>query len=81
MKITLLYFAQFYDAMGKRTEEIELPEETTIRRFYNTLLDRPDRKTLRDLPVRFAVNEDVVNDNFVLKNGDCLAILPPVAGG
>ena len=39
-----------------------------------------------DLPLpfdgcRFAVNDDFVGEDYRLKEGDQLAILPPVAGG
>ena len=81
MRVQLLYFASFRDAAGRGEETRDLPEGTRIEDLWTALA--------RDIPLfsRFpsippaAVNREYVASDTVLRDGDEVAFLPPVAGG
>ncbi len=81
MRVHVLYFASFREAAGKQEETRELPDGARARDLWNTLT--------RDIPAlgRFpampppAVNREYVSGETVLRDGDEVAFLPPVAGG
>jgi molybdopterin converting factor subunit 1 len=81
MRVKLLYFASFRDAAGRQEEERELSEGARVRELWTDLG--------REIPVfgRFptmppaAVNREYVAADTVLREGDEVAFLPPVAGG
>lgn len=74
MKIKVLFFAALREKMNcsESTYEI-LPGETAsgiARRLFGS-----DRSLL------FAVNDELVERDYQLRDGDCLAFIPPMAGG
>lgn len=81
MKIELLLFAQLRDAFGAGSVTLEVEAGATVSvaaaAAFASLADQRYEK----LPVRFAVGESFVDDDFVLREGDTLALIPPVSGG
>ena len=81
MRIRLLYFASFRDAVGKDEESRDLPDGTTVASVWEELR--------REVPLfsRFAAMPPAaVNCEYALaarglSDGDEVAFLPPVAGG
>ena len=81
MRVRLLHFASFRDAVGRDQEVRELPEGGRVDDLWAALS--------RDVPLfaRFpsmppaAVNREYVPAGTVLREGDEVAFLPPVAGG
>ena len=81
MRVRLLHFASFRDAVGRDEEVRELPEGGRVDDLWAALS--------RDVPLfaRFpsmppaAVNREYVPAGTVLREGDEVAFLPPVAGG
>ncbi len=78
--ITIEYFAQLRDAAGKERETFSAPSEATARQIYEQLSGSYHFPLPVD-SVRMAVNDEFVDDNHVLQNGDKLVFIPPVAGG
>lgn len=81
----LLYFAWLKQKTGVSEEEVELPGEvTTVGQLLDWLAGRGDgyaeavanRKT-----VRVAVNQEYAQADDPVKNGDEVALFPPVTGG
>lgn len=81
----LLYFAWLRARIGCAEEEIELPAEVKdVARLLDWLRLRGGgyAEALRDLSVvRVAVNQDYVGLEHPLREGDEVAIFPPVTGG
>ena len=81
----LLYFAWLRARIGCAEEEVELPSEVcSVAALLGWLQSRGGRYTeaLRDLSVvRVAVNQDYVTREHPVREGDEVAIFPPVTGG
>ena len=81
MKIEALFFASARDAVGEASRTLHVEAGSRVRDVFERLAEehpglQPARSSLR-----FAVNEDFVDDEHLLVEGDCLALLPPVSGG
>ena len=81
MKVHLLYFAVLHDITGKREEVLDMPEGARPADVWQSLRDR--HRELRDYvqPPMTAINENYVDADQMLRDGDELAFIPPVAGG
>ncbi len=81
MKIKVLYFSSLKDKLGKQTEEIDLPENSTVQNLISILKEKyPNISDSLD-NVMFALNEEYVDKDSPLKDGDTVALIPPVSGG
>jgi molybdopterin converting factor subunit 1 len=81
MKVRLLFFAVLRDIAGSDEQELALADGTTARDVWETL-----RRTYAKLadyaqPPMIAINESYASADAVLRDGDELAFIPPVAGG
>jgi len=81
MKITVLLFAQLRELLGKEKIEIELQPQATARNTLDSLFD--DKNQVKEISnhLLFAINQNYVQPNTILKDGDELALIPPVSGG
>jgi len=81
MKIRLLFFAVLRDITGRGEDVLEFPDGTRARDVWQRL--REEHAALRDYiqPPMIAVNESYVGAEELLRDGDELAFIPPVAGG
>lgn len=81
----LLYFAWLRARIGQAEEELAVPAE--VRDVAGLLLWLRGRgggyaEALRDLSViRVAVNQDYVGRDHPIREGDEVALFPPVTGG
>jgi len=81
MTVRLLFFAVLRDIAGVDRRELSLPDGTTARQVWESL--RAEFAKLADFaqPPMTAVNESYADPDVVLREGDELAFIPPVAGG
>ena len=61
--------------------QLDLPSGTTVRGASESIAEK--LPSLRDVlgRVAFAVNREYVKPDAILKDGDELALIPPVSGG
>jgi molybdopterin synthase catalytic subunit len=81
MRIQVLYFAAARERTKTAREEIDVPEGTTAGALATLLGER--HAELRSIlgRLRLAVNQDFAEPAQVLREGDEVALIPPVSGG
>jgi sulfur-carrier protein len=80
MTVTLLLFASYADALGASTLDMELPRESTVGELLTAIRSRPGAERLPPSPL-VAVNQAYAGLDCVVREGDEVALIPPVAGG
>ena len=78
MNITVRYFANMRDQMGRAEETVAMEgDAVTVKDLWEKISSN------HGLPVNIliAVNMEYTNGSHVLKNGDEVAFFPPVTGG
>ncbi|HJM83910.1 MAG TPA: MoaD/ThiS family protein [Candidatus Marinimicrobia bacterium] len=73
-------FSLVKDALDQQTMDIELDDDETVSRLLEKVRAM-NKKKLQDLPIRVAVNQSYVDENYRLHNEDMVALIPPVSGG
>ena len=81
MRVNLLYFASFRDAAGAGEETRELPDGTRVSQLWRSVSGEIPRLAAFPAMPPAAVNHEYVAGDTVLRDGDEVAFLPPVAGG
>ena len=81
MRIRVLFFAAFREAVGETEKEVDVAEHATLEHLFEDLSARyPGLRPLRPYTT-FARNREVVPPQTVLHGGDEVAFLQPVSGG
>ncbi|WP_420994608.1 molybdopterin converting factor subunit 1 [Cupriavidus sp. 30B13] len=85
MKLTIKYFAGIREQLGlaEETVDIDAPE-TTVDGLRKTLASRDARSAdalQAHRPVRAAVNLELVDGAYVVREDSEIAFFPPVTGG
>lgn len=81
MKVKVLYFSSIKDKLKKTEEEIDISKDMTLDKFLNLLSDKHPEIKESLSNVMLAVNEEYKSKDYTLKDGDVIAIIPPVSGG
>ena len=79
--VTVKFFAQLRDAVGTDSLQIAAADLEQVYVQLQQSLDSEAWEQLRQDNVRVAVNQNIVNTNPALCDGDEVAFLPPVTGG
>lgn len=81
MKIKILFFSSLKEKLGISSKEVEFNENLSISDLKIYLTNKyPNVKDIINNSM-FAVNEQYVDNNYLLKDEDTVAIIPPVSGG
>lgn len=81
MKVRVKFFSAHREAVGKNEIEIELEERITSNRMLKMLItDYPKLRKLIDFTI-ISLNHSRANGNELLRDGDEVAIFPPIGGG
>jgi molybdopterin converting factor subunit 1 len=81
MKVRLLNFAMLRDIVGNSEVELSLADGTRAADVWQSM--RRDYRALAayEQPPLVAINETYATPDTILRDGDELAFIPPVAGG
>ena len=81
MKVNLRFFSMYRDIMKRTNLGFQLPENATLEALLQELIVQfPRLKTHKDTII-LAVNKDFADLGTKLKEGDEIALMPPVGGG
>jgi molybdopterin converting factor subunit 1 len=80
MTVTVLLFASYADALGAPAVELSLPDGATVRDLVAGIGRLPGADALPPAPL-VAVNQRYATSAQVIRPGDEVAVIPPVAGG
>ncbi|MBI2067737.1 MAG: MoaD/ThiS family protein [Deltaproteobacteria bacterium] len=81
MKVRLLFFSILRDYFHESEKEIEMDEPVQARTLFLSLF-KDSRLACQFLrSTRFALNNEYVAPETVIRGGDELAFIPPTSGG
>jgi molybdopterin synthase sulfur carrier subunit len=81
IQITVKLFAIFQEVLATDELQINLEPSTSVSAIFDRLVSKhPHLEKWRSL-TRYAVNLNFVDPQTILKNGDEVALIPPVSGG
>ena len=81
MTLRILYFATMRDLAGVREETVSLPDGSRVKDLKSLLGEKHPELIKAFNSAIFAVNREFAFDDHPLKEGDEVAIFPPVSGG
>jgi MoaE-MoaD fusion protein len=81
MQVRVLFFGVLKDLVGNGNEFIVLAPNATVGDLLSQLENRTPRLKAVLSSVAMSVNEEYAGPEVILKQGDEIALLPPVSGG
>jgi molybdopterin synthase catalytic subunit len=81
MKVTILLFGQARETVGAASVELEVAQPATVASAFARLVAEHPKLAAMERSLLFAVNEEYAVREQPLRDGDHLAVLPPVSGG
>lgn len=81
MKVKVLYFASAREATEKTGEVLELPEGSTTAALVELLEKNYWRLSFKESKISIAINKTYCREETELKDGDEIALIPPISGG
>ncbi|MHB8619248.1 MAG: MoaD/ThiS family protein [Chloroflexota bacterium] len=81
MKVRVLLFARYKDLAGTGLLELDVAEGATAGQVFDRVADRfAEMKPMRGSTL-MAVQAEYVKPGATLRDGDELALMPPLSGG
>ena len=81
MKISVRFFAVCRELTGSDHFELECEEGLTVAEAASLISEKyPQLNTLKNT-VRYAVDDEYADNDYILKNGQEISMIPPVSGG
>jgi molybdopterin converting factor subunit 1 len=81
IKVSVIYFAQVRELTGTGKEEVILEKESKLTNLISKIEENHPSLVKVKENIQFAINCNLVRKNLSLKDGDQIAVFPPVAGG
>ena len=83
--IKIVYFASIREQLGLADESLEIPSGVSNIADLSSWLQRERGQkwssALGNISTLYAVNQEMVNAQYLLQAGDEVAFFPPVTGG
>lgn len=81
MQVEVLFFALAREKAGRSTAAFALDDAATVAELWRAIVhEHPGLEPLGS-SVSFAVNQEYADRRRVLRDGDEVAVIPPVSGG
>jgi molybdopterin converting factor small subunit len=80
MEVQVLLFASYADAFGSTNLAVTLREGATVKELLSRVREMAVGHALPPAPL-IAVNQEYAAPGDVIRAGDEIALIPPVAGG
>lgn len=81
MKVRVHFYAQLRNLAGTREQGVDLPEGATVRDLLNEIYAQQPSLQAHDKSILIGVGVEFVDRSYALKEGEEIAIMPPVQGG
>ncbi len=81
MKIVINAFSTVRSACGFSEKQMEFKDKSSVLDIVKILFNEYKDLAKMNGKLLFAVNEEYCDENKILRDGDRLAIFPPVSGG
>jgi sulfur-carrier protein len=84
MTVKIVLFANLREALGVDSVELQVTGSSSISALISQLADQQSQEWLEMLTaenIRVAVNQDLINEDVEIVDGDEVAFFPPVTGG
>jgi len=81
MKVKVLFFGLTHELTGLDQEQVEIPEGESLEALCRRYESRFPRLSPMAGSLLMAVNQETVDRSYPLRDGDELAVMPPVSGG
>ena len=81
ISVKVLYFGQTRDASGSAEEQFSLPDRASLQTLLDSAKKRHGKLARIAKSVQVALNEEIATGDERLRDGDVVALIPPVAGG
>jgi len=81
VRVSVLYFGVLKERFGVAGETVELAQGSDVAALYHHLRERPSNSMNAWPSLAVAVNREYAGLATMLRDGDEVALLPPVSGG
>ena len=81
MKVRAEFYSRLKEIIGDSALELSLPENATVNDLFEQLKESYPKLRDFEKSMLFGVGVEFVDRNHELRDGDTIAIMPPVQGG
>ena len=81
IRVKIIYFAQARDITGTKDEEFRLDAQSSVKTALSKAFEAHPKLSALESSLKVALNEEVTREDAELKDGDRVALLPPIVGG
>jgi molybdopterin converting factor subunit 1 len=81
MNVKVLLFASCSDIVGSRNLDLEPAPGTSVQGLIDDLIQKYPKFARLERSIMISVNQEYVERDQVLADGDEIAMIPPVSGG
>lgn len=81
MRIKVRFFAILRDAAGVEAVDLEIASGETVESLFEKIVAKYPSIQKYAAAISYAVNAEYAAPDTPLKNGDELALIPPISGG
>ena len=84
MTVKIVFFASLREALGVDSVDLQISGSSSVSALISQLANQQSPEWLGILTaenIRIAVNQDMINEDVGVTDGDEVAFFPPVTGG